>query len=391
VKSIALAFLLVGTIIGAGFASGREILSFFGTDNGVPLIIAPLTGLFIFLVSVLFLSVGAKVKSDNIGAVNVKVCGKAHIAADMFLLFNGLVSLAAMLAGTHALFSMVRPAWQAQIFFIPIPPVSVYSLAVGIICVLVVVKGLKGLLRGNSVIVPVIIITIVIICAAVIFRAPARPAEGTTLGAVTGYEGVRSGFNLRERLNWINFGMVFGGFNIRSVIMVLAYVSMNMMLAATVFTTINQYSKKQIIAASAIAAVAISLLMFFIVLALNKYNFDGAMPLLQNAQNISQALFYVAIAAVAVSVFTTMMTAMAGLNAWLKPLVGGRGRFSIALILLAGLIVAQIGFENVVGVLYPIIGALGAVYITACIIFTVRQSKKQNRLILQNNPPLDKI
>jgi len=369
VKSIALAFLLVGTIIGAGFASGREILSFFGTDRGVPLIVAPLTGLLIFLVSVLFLSVGAKVKSDNIGAVNIKVCGKAHIAADMFLLFNGLVSLAAMLAGTHALFSMIRPAWQVEIFWIPIPPVSVYSLTAGVLCVLVVAKGLKGLLRGNTIIVPVIIVTIIAICTAVILRAVPR---GTTLGTVDN-AGAGYGITLRERLDWIGADMIIGGFNFRSIVMIVAYVAMNMMLAATVFTTISTYSKKQIITASAIAAAVISVLMLSIILALNRYNFDGAMPLLQNAQNISQTLFYVALIAVAVSIFTTMMTAMAGLNAWLKPLVGGRGRFSIVLVLLAGLIVAQVGFENVVGFLYPVVGVLGMVYIIVCIVFMARK------------------
>ncbi|MDE6398093.1 MAG: transporter, partial [Clostridiales bacterium] len=59
-KILSVAMLIVGTMIGAGFCSGRELVSFFG--SGISVFVAPLCGVCIFFVCVLFLYIGTKIR-----------------------------------------------------------------------------------------------------------------------------------------------------------------------------------------------------------------------------------------------------------------------------------------------------------------------------------------
>lgn len=78
---MSVAMLIVGTMIGAGFASGREVVSFFGA---VPnMFIALIAGVLVFGCSVLFLFVGRRVKKSDIGEVNGAVFGKLRPFADV--------------------------------------------------------------------------------------------------------------------------------------------------------------------------------------------------------------------------------------------------------------------------------------------------------------------
>jgi len=333
VKTFSLAFLLVGAIVGAGFASGREVLSFFGDSPS--LLIAPLVGVVFFFGSVLFLSVGRMVKADNIAQANLLIMGNKHIVADIFLLFNGVIILGGKLAAMNSLFAMVLP---------DVP--FVYSITAGLLCSVLVVRGLKGLLKSNAVLTPLVIAIMVVICVV------ALVGDGQSIGT-----------------------RLFAP-SLVSFPMILIYMSMNMMLASTVLTTIHAFSKKQIIRASAIAGVIVAGLMLLLIMALNSADYDVAMPLMMMAQNGGAVLFYAAFIAIALSIFTSMMTAMIGLNSWLKPITGGKW-YSIAIVLTAGLILSKLGFENVIAFLYPVIGVIGFVYIGWCIVYLIKTRKSK--------------
>lgn len=334
-KTLSLAMLLVGTIIGAGFASGRELLSFFG--NNISLAVAPLCGLGFFIFSVLFMSIGRLIKAKDVGEVNSALFGKARFLADIFLLFNSLTVLGGMLAGMDSLFSQILPIAPA------------YSILSGLLCAVIVGKGLKGLLGGNMIIVPFIIISTVIICCL------------------------------------SSAGATFSGTNEVGFAAAAIYVGMNMMLAATVLTTVKDFNKKQIFIGSGIAAIVITALMFCIILALNASGCDGEMPVLEMAAQKSRALFYLAVFVVAISIFTTMMTAMNGLTDWLDALICDR-KYSISIVLLSGLIISNFGFERVISVLYPVIGIFGLVYIGICFVYVLRSRKKSANTKLINKP-----
>lgn len=209
--------LIIGTIIGAGFASGREIVAFFGTTPA-PLV-ALVCAALVFVMCLVFLFVGQKAEADDIGTVNKKLAGKFDVVLNIFLLFNSVISLSAMLAGFDSLFGSIYP----------LKPL--YSVLFGAVSVLVVTKGLKGLLRCNAVLVPALILII----AAVTLTNVNSPS--------------------------------FSSFTAKTAYRSFSYISMNMMLAAAVLT-VHGLTKKQIIAASAVTAVIVGALLMMFMLAL---------------------------------------------------------------------------------------------------------------------------
>ncbi len=318
--------LMIGSIVGAGFASGREIVAFFGSD--ISPLVAVFCGLGIFAVSAMLLTIGNKVGKDSFGEVNQQLLGKFSGFADIFLLLNGFIVLSGMLAGMDSLFDSVLPLSPA------------YSVISGIICVLIVMKGVDRVMKGSGFIVPVIIACLMTVCL----------------------------FNYRFDLT--------GGV-VKNLPAAVIYVSMNMVLSSTVFTTMRKYTQRQILGASAITGGAIGLIMYFIIVALNKtQTYPYPMPIIEIAKSTSTALYVLSVIAVAVGIFTTMMTAMSGLTGFFVGYVGSRA-YAAVIVLFTGLIVSNLGFENVIGYLYPLIGVVGLLYIIVCFAYLTRNRYKR--------------
>ena len=157
---MSVAMLIVGTMIGAGFASGKEVVAFFGAKPNM--FSALIMGVLVFGCSVLFLFVGRRVKKTDIGEVNGAVFGKARPFADVFMLFNSTTVLGAMLAATDSL--------AAE--FIDIRPLA--SIVVGLLCAVIAIKGLNGVIKANAVLVP-LMIAFLCVCSIVAIDFPFRP------------------------------------------------------------------------------------------------------------------------------------------------------------------------------------------------------------------------
>ena len=318
--------LIVGTIIGAGFASGRELVSFFG--SGISLWVAFLCGGAIFGLCALFLWIGSVTGARNVTQLNERLIGRFHFLPDSFLLINSLIVLSGMLAGMDSLGSL----------FFPLSPL--YAVAAGVLGVIVVHKGIKGLLRCNGIVVPCMILALLTVC-------------GLSIAG-----------------GWIDFSL--GRFTLTTLPTTAVYVSMNMILASTVLTTLGPLKKKQILLSAGIAAAVMTGLLVALILALNSCGDSTAeMPVLEMAKAISPILYVLIALVIGVSIFTTMLTAMSGLCAWFSCVLG-KGIFCPIVVLLAGLLLSRLGFLKVVGLLYPVIGVLGLFYMLLCIVFALR-------------------
>lgn len=326
--------LIIGTVIGAGFASGREIVSFFGT--GIPLLAAPVCGLGIFALCSLYLWLGSTTGARNVSELNVKLMGRFHFIPDSFLLLNSLIVLSGMLAGCDSLGGM----------FLPLSPL--YSIAAGCACAFVVHKGLSGIMKCNCVIVPLIIFSLVLVC----------------VGAIRADEADLSLGNLTALIMPVSA----------------VYVSMNMILASTVLTTLGKLTRRQILVPSALAAAMMTVLMTLIILMLNSCPVtESDMPVLSAAASLSPWLYGLIAAIIGVSIFTTMLTAMSGLCAWFST-VFGNGIYCPIIVLLAGILLSRLGFNKVVSLLYPVIGVLGLLYIAIGVIYALRTTAAVQRL-----------
>lgn len=328
-RCFSIAMLIVGTVIGAGFASGAEIASFFGVSA-----INPINALFCALLTfggcALFLFLGSRFKPKDIGGLNGLVVGKARPVLDGFLLMNSLIVLAGMLAAFDSM-------GKAVVGF------PMFSLLFGVLAAIIVTRGIGGLIKLNTVVLPGVIVILIVVCAMS-----------------------------------INGGAVqFDFLSVRPLTSVV-YVSMNLILAAGALISVRDLKPKEILCSSGIAAFIIGVLMCLIILALNSADFTSALPTLDMAKAINPVLFFLAAISMSASIFTTLLTAMNCLTDYAAGIVKSRPLAAFC-VLAVGLMLSVLGFERVVGALYPVIGGLGVAYVLLNIIFFIRTRRRPVR------------
>ena len=328
---MSVAMLIVGTMIGAGFASGKEVVAFFGAQPNM--FSALIMGVLVFGCSVLFLFVGRRVKRAELCEVNGAVFGKVRPFADVFMLFNSMTVLGAMLAATDSLVAE----------FIDIRPVA--SIIVGLLCAVIAVKGLKGVIKANAVLVP-LMIAFLCVCSIVAIDFPFRP-QSTPIRPYS----------------------------------VILYVSMNMILGGSVLTTVHNLSPREIILTSAVAAVIVSTLLMLIMGALQSCSASHAdMPMLLIALKSGKPMYFVCLPIIGASVFTTMLSAFKSLYDYLSGFI--KYKFVAAgVVLIGGMLVGAFSFTTVVSNMYPIIGGIGLLYIAwnGWYLFRTRVKRKIKR------------
>lgn len=318
--------LIVGTVIGAGFVSGQELVSFFGS-NASPLT-AVMCGVVFFIVSALFMGIGSHINSDNLSVVNSRLIGKGGAVLDIVLLVNSFIVLAGMLSGMGAV---------GQMFGLP---TFVLALVGGVVAMATLCSGKNALLSTSKIVVPIIIVLLVVVCI----------------------------------VSSVNSGGIDIGGEIAVTTSVAVYVCMNMMLASTVLTTIGKVTRKEIVLASGIASIVMGVLIFMVMSVLASYNYEGdSMPVLAVAKQISPLLYGLIVIVVIVSIFTTMLTALSSLVSWFCRIFGNKF-FSCIVVLLLALSLANLGFSRVVGLLYPLIGVLGVFYTILALVYTCKHS-----------------
>lgn len=135
-KALKTAFLYIGTAIGAGFSSGREIALFFGKTS--PLNVA-ISSVFMSLLCALFLIAG-----------KLKLMPKGRIVS-FFIFLSASISLCSMLAGGDYIMQSMTS--------IPLA----FGLSMTILGGIVVVLGIEKIKGVNAIVVPLIIISIAVI------------------------------------------------------------------------------------------------------------------------------------------------------------------------------------------------------------------------------------
>ncbi|MFD1674412.1 hypothetical protein [Alicyclobacillus fodiniaquatilis] len=146
--SLQVACVYIGTVVGAGFASGQEIYQFFVQFGPVAyLSIVLVTALFAWL-GYRLMALGAMLKATSFRDLNAHLyTGALRKIIDAILLFMLFGVTVAMLAGTGALFKE-----QLHLSF------SLGVLTAVVATFVTMLFGMNGLLKVNSVIVPTLIL-----------------------------------------------------------------------------------------------------------------------------------------------------------------------------------------------------------------------------------------
>lgn len=316
----------VGTIIGAGFASGQEILVFFTRYGITSYISMILAGLIFMYMGSKILILGRELKANSYGDMIEDVFGRLSPFINIYLFIAYMIISVAMFAGAGALFGDHQKIGVA---------------ITAALAAIIIIRGVEGLIHANTFIIPLLLIFNVIVFI----------------------------YNIYTPINTTPYAensapMVFN--SIKSSIM---YISYNVILCIGVLVPLGN-SIKDISTAKwggymGGALIGIMLIMSNYCL-LRHMPRAGLyeMPLLYIANTISplfgKLYTFILWGAIFTTLIANLFSITSAIESRLPSYLHGISIF-IAVIVLA--LLSALGFSNIISVMYPILGVIGCIFL----------------------------
>jgi uncharacterized membrane protein YkvI len=195
----------IGTIIGAGFASGQEIMQFFTKYGSIGLILILLSGILFSICGYAIFFLSKHYKTYDYNSFIIKICGpKLSLIYDCIITTFLFFGASIMFSGSGALFE--ESLGLSRVIGIVI---------IAIITLLVVLKSVEGILKINSIIVPLLISVILFVL-------------------------LKTMFNSNTSDFFLNAKSIYRGDVFKPVFSLIFYCSYNLVLAIGVLTAFSQ-------------------------------------------------------------------------------------------------------------------------------------------------------
>jgi uncharacterized membrane protein YkvI len=156
--SLQIGAVFIGTVVGAGFATGQEIMQFFTCFGHIGMITIVLSGLLFYIIAAAVMKTACNYGTYNYKDFIYRIAGRrTGFIYDALITGFLFIGTSIMFAGSGALFREnlnLPAAWGI--------------LLMAALTLLVILQSLTGILRINSVIVPVLFSIIVVVLAATI-------------------------------------------------------------------------------------------------------------------------------------------------------------------------------------------------------------------------------
>ena len=346
-KVFQIAAVFIGTVVGAGLASGKEITQFF-TSFGVTSFLGILfCGVFYVLMGSIIAKIGIKYNlnsySDVLKIISPNLLGKITGVITTFYLIS---SASIILAGSGALINQ----------FFGIPKIIGSLIMLCIACVFLL-RGTEGLIEVNSFIVPALLCTITLILVLYFLFCK----DSISLQYISSFEPPKDGVFIST--------ILYAGYNILCCSGVLVPLSN------------ETKSSKTMVYGIALGALGLTLLsgaINLLLLANQPYIFELEIPLLlvtQRFGNVIQALLLVIIW---LEMFSTEVSDVYSISKTLEQSFNINFKKGIFIVLAVALPISQIGFSNLISTLYPLFGLLSLIFITQCIYFYYKHKSDLN-------------
>ena len=338
-----IAFLVLGVIIGAGFASGREVITFFFDFAPFSVLLLFVLLLFIYYIVYIFIRVGAYLKPSSISELTRPIFKKYYRIIDTLAILCFFIAIFAMLAGIDALALDVFTDYKFPYLAI------IYS----ILTVIIVMGGLKSILNVNNFIAPVLVLFVVLIPAGFLLFGE--------VGQVT----------INQEVTALRVG--------NGIFSTALYVCMNMITVGVILSQLGPSIKQKVAKRGAIFSTILLTLCVGLVLTaiINSSNVIVAanMPMVLIAYKLGDFFGGMYGLIVAFGVFTTLIAASFALDNWLKQYVPEKG-VSIALIVTLAFFISRLGFVQIVDIFYPLEGVFGFIFIYGVVAFYYKNRQK---------------
>ena len=319
-------FLILGTVIGAGYASGRELWQFFGTESGLAIL---LFTLFFIISCNVILHISRKEQTEHFSPVLQKLVGeKGSYLYNIVMVIYLFTTTVVMLAGGGA---------ALQVFSIP------YWAGIAIICCLLIllfVYDVKGMVTVNVVIIPFIVLTLAFVMVH---------------SVMNGTQEVASSFS--KQSNW-PAGFTFTALNILPLVAVLSAIGKEVK------------SNGEIIIASVGSGAILGVISLFYNQSLISIESKLALfeiPLFAIIQSYPFYMLFLMTILLWIAIYTTAASGLLGL------VTRFRNALPLPLWLLCLLFIilmvpfTAVGFSVLVAILYPLFGLVN-LYLLVCIL-----------------------
>lgn len=329
-KALAIAFTYIGTIVGAGFATGQEILQFFtlyGRQAALTILLA--SGLFIWLGTKIML-VAREIGAVSYEDMNIHLFGETtgrRISAAMLVLLLAVSSV--MLAGAGAVFrEHLGLSFQSGV------------LLTALLGYAVIAAGMKGIQAVNAIVVPVMLLFTVIIFLVTL----QLPTSGQFL-LIPG-----------DAPSW------------RVWLSPFLYTAFNLALAQAVLVPLGASAPDAatIRLGGLIGGIGITFMLLAGHISLSA-QMPGIMqfdiPMGRVIASLGQHMQLLFLFVVYAEIFTTLIADVYGLSLQLQQHTGIKMSAIAPAVLLLCCAVGQIGFKSLLSTLYPLLGMISLVWL----------------------------
>ena len=317
-------FLILGAIIGVGFASGKEICVFFFDFGGASLLGLVAFGLLYVYLFFVIQHISHKLKINSYDEFNSKIFGKLCKLTNVVMIINFIITSAGMLAGADYLF---------KTFFnigYKIP-----SLVLSLITFILLLGGIDKIKFVANIIIPLMLSAIVI----------------NSIGNITP-ENVNMNITIQNGAMAIYYGLLFGVNN---------FVAAMPMLFET-----KLKSKGKLVV---ILTICVVILLNILVFASN--TFTTSMPMFELSKNISPWFYYIYFSTLIMALFSTLV--ICSYNTYNIITKGKKSTFIVLMVVILNLIISNLGYDFIVQYLYVVSGIISGIYVVALIILMMVQ------------------
>ena len=337
----------IGTIVGAGFATGQEVLQFF-TRFGVWGLAGLAVTTFLFIVfGAIIMDLGRQLHAQSHLEIIQFAGGKwLGFAIDGIVTFFLFGALTAMFAGSGALLE--------QQFHLP----ALFGVVImGIITAFTVLKGINGVIDSISFVVPFLLLSVIGISIASLVQSPPHLSAAPEAAAGGGLVS-----------NWLTAAVLYVSYNTIISIAVLGPLG------------VKARDRKAIRYGAILGGLGLGLGSLMIYLAISGDLARLAaleVPMIDIAGRLSPAVQIIYAIILLAEVYTTAVGSLYGLASRLVRLEQPpkKGRWVIIGATLAAMLASQFGFSNLVKYLYPMVGYAG-ILLLICLVYVKAQRKK---------------
>lgn len=340
---IKIALVIIGALIGAGFASGQEIYLFFfsyGKKGILGIIVSSiLLGIIIYKTIVIIKEKQITTYKEFLKNIIPEKNRKEKILEIINTIINTfiLITFYIMIAGFGGYLAET----------IEIPQI-IGSSILAIICIIIMSKETKGIVKVSEAIVPILILFIIIIGIYTL-------SSTNIINKINEMEIVKGS-------NWLVSGVIYASYN--SILLIPVLISVNNIINK------KEISKTAIIITLTTFILAISIFISMLKIDVNIRKLEMPVSYVINTQLPKLKIAYGIV--ILTSILTTAISLIAGLMQNVKK--QNNKKIILYLICISSIPISQIGFSALIQLLYPIFGYIGILQII--LISTKERDKK---------------